>query len=480
MARIFTNCRSCLGIRRKGSTFLNAVYLLCGPILFLLCLVRDIPLSGILAIIIFAISFMSFAIDNKQLIVKHLFIFFSTLFYSMGNILCEFGHIYLVEIGVYSDYCGSFNLLAFLYWIVFFTLKPIDSWICRYIWRKQSYNYQFNNRSINGNLEKLSPLLIFFISLLLFLRVAGTPSFALDVNRFAYAKYYIPHYIDKLKSVPILLAPLVYNAVLVRRGYRSVIKTLVIYVPFVLFAFWIGNKFGLFLQLLLALLIPAVNHFDFSKFKVSNMLSVILCISFVFGGILFAFWHLRGYSLQEMINKIMIRIAQQGEIWWAEVIKGDYRYGHFSELDNEISAILTSITTKGKIKEYGIYKLMVLYGNSSYLQHYFDIDMRMSAQGFELAFYYFGYFSFVLFPIFSNFIYCLITNLYINAVNNRSLAAIPCLRGVILIQSSICQGDWYRFTSVLDIMLIVFWLFDILIRKGAFKLNIKEYDVKYN
>ena len=444
------------------------IYYTAGFILLVLCFLRDNIIAGYISMLVFFLFFISFAFKHKQLIIKHLAIFFGLLYYAIGNIICDFTKIYLVELGVLSRYVGSFSLLAFLFWIEIVSLSYIDKAVSKIIYKRDMFvSYKINNLSLNKLLMKCSSYLIFVLGFALFLTVVSRPSFLMNVNRFAYAKKYLPPYIDKMKSIPILFVPFVYNIIIVKKSVAlrtGMRKLLLIYLPFILFAFWIGNKFGIFLQLLLALLIPCVYRLDFDKIDSRKYFKSAFKMSLVFLAIFFGYWFLRGNSFSEILIKIAIRTSQQGELWWRVVEAGDWTGKHFNEFGDEVSSILTSIITRGDVKEYGVYRLMKLYGNELYLQHYFDIDMRLSAQGFELCFYYLGLSAFIIFPLLSNFIYSLITNLYIKSVNSGSFSAIYYLRAMFLFQSAICQGDWYRFTSILDLLLMVLCIFDVILR----------------
>ena len=121
---------------------------------------------------------------------------------------------------------------------------------------------------------------------------------------------------------------------------------------------------------------------------------------------------------------------------------------------------------------------MKLYGEPSYIRHYFDIDMRFSAMGFELSYCFLGVLSFLIFPLVTIPIYVFIVNFYINSVSNEDfIKAFALFRILTVYDAGTCQGDWYRFTSFLDLLVISLLLFSILVKERNRYFGVEK---KYN
>lgn len=431
-------------------------------------------MAGYLSFIVFSLFLAFFILKNIKLTVKYFFIFVNIIAYSIGNMLCDFTNIYLVELGKTSSYAGAFCLLALFFWAQVLAIKFCDQVVAGNIIkeRNRTYYYVGNGSSISSLVRRVILLVIFVISFGFWLMVIRRPAFLLGINRFTYSKYYMPSVLNKIRTIPILLGAIACTAYMQNEEskYKITIRMLLFaYLPFIMFAFWIGNKYGIFVQLIAAFIIPLSTRIDFNAIgeeiinkkriiKIAFLIVVLLLV------LLFCFWWLRGNSLVQIYFKLTNRITQGGELWWTVVKNDDWRGQHFSEFGQELSSIWRSIITKGTEKRYGVYRLMSIYGNSSYLDYYNDIDMRLAAKGFELSFYYFGILTFAIFPILYALLFAFAINLYIRAVKEGTFSSIVYLRMLFLLQSATEQGDWYRFLSNLDIMLYVCLAFDYLLK----------------
>ena len=453
---------------KKNKKSVASLYIF-GLLLLGLAFFRSYKIAGILSALVLITFWIYFAYINIRLVLKYIYLFIAMGGHAVGNLMCDYIPVYLVELGTNSKYVGSFSLLALLYWISSISLRYIDSVVERNINKRKKYNYKSNTISLTKVLKKLSPSMVFVIGLVYWIIVFRKPSFLLDVNRFGYASL-MPNWLYKIRTIPILFSPIVYLSVIdnskgTHNNMKKMRKIIITFLPFILFSFWIGNKYGMFINLLVAFLIPLAGKINYSRIRFKAILKIGLYVICGLAFILIMYWHVRGNNFLQMGIKFTTRLSQQGELWWAVVDKEDWLGSHFTDIDQELTSVARSFITGGSEKTYGVYRLMNIYGNHSYLERYYDVDMRLSAQGFELYFYYLGIFAYVLFPLITNVIHSLITNLYANAVHTRSLSAIVYLRMLIVIHTAITQGDWYRLTSLLDLMLIMFLLYDIVLRR---------------
>ena len=464
------------------------VYIVNGILLIILCFFRKNQIAGVFSAIIFTFHFLFYFINNMKLVLKYIYVFGGMLLYAIGNFMCDFSGLYMVELGEKSRYVGSFCLLALLYWFSTISLLVIEPFVKRRIIEDKKYNYSICGTSLTNLMKSVIPIIVFSLGMIYWMIVIKHPSFSLNVNRFGYAKDYIPNWLYKIRTIPILLVPIVYLSVFEKSEERKTSKKVKVlfftYLPFVIFAFWIGNKFGMFFDIVVAFLIPNIDKLNKKQIQIKKVLKLFLYIGAMMALVLFFFWYLRGNTITQMGVKLETRISQEGELWWIEVAKGDWIGENNASFSEEIFSVFRSIVTRGNEKTYGVYRLMMLYGNPSYLQYYYDMDMRLSAQGFELCFYYLGIYAFLLFPIFTNIIYSIIINLYCNAVNNRSFSSIVYLRLLFLLNTALTQGDWYRFTSIIDLALIGLLFFDIIIRRRRDKIRFallnNKLNLKYN
>lgn len=313
----------------------------------------------------------------------------------------------------------------------------------------------------------------------MFLSVCQNPAFLLDYNRFEYSTNYLSGFLYKIRTIPILLAPIVVVSVLEDKKLKSIksklISIFVTYLPYIFFALWIGNKFGIFWQLFYSLAIPFTIYVNLEKIKNISLIKYVLTGLLSLFLLIIVFYIARGNDLDAIVEKLLRRFSAQGEIWWTVFSDNNSRIKGISGFIDEIKDIIVSIKTEGEIKQYGVYKIMKLYGTPSYVSHYLNIDMRFSAMGFELSYCFWGLLSFIIFPLVTIPVYVFIVNFYVNSVSNKDfIGAFALLRILIVYDSGVCQGDWYRFTSTLDVLIISLLLFSILIKRRGKHFGFRE------
>lgn len=461
-------------MNKNNSINATSIQLIAGFLLFGLAVLRELRVAGLVSAFVLVAYWLYYSYINTKYVIKYIFLFISMASYAVGSIMCDYGSVYQVEIGTTTRYVGSFCLLAPLFWVTTYSIQFLDEILRKIIYRDVKYNYLIGMTSLTCTIKKYAMFFVFAIGVLFFLLVVNKPSFALNINRFAYASL-MPKWLYKMRTIPILLVPIVFFSVSdIRNGQtvRIVRRIIATYVPFCLFAFWIGDKNGIFITLIVAFVIPLAEIIDYSKIKFRLLVKIGITTIGGLAIILILFWKLRGIDYSQMFAKFSTRVSQQGELWWAVVNNGEWKEMRLDAFEDELVNIFKSFATAGIEKTYGVYRLMEMYGNKSYLKHYYEIDMRLSAMGFELMFYFFGVIAYIIYPLFTNFCYALITNLYSNALYNRSLSAVVYLRIFIVLQTALMQGDWYRFGSKLDLFLIAFLIFDSMARKSSHKAEI--------
>lgn len=446
--------------------------LIFGFAFFVLAVLNRYKICGILSFVLFTFYLIIYSLYHKRILMKYMFLLFGIVFYFVGNAICVFFKVYLVELGVTTYYNGSLSVFAFCYWIYLTLLSILDFKLAPLCYKNfTSANYKISKTlTLNGICIKYGRQIVFILSLILFIFVLQKPAFLNDYNRFEYAKRSLPGLLFKVRTIPILLAPIVVVSVLEDKKLKNIkqkiINILLIYFPYMLFALWIGNKFGIFWQLFYSIAIPFSIYTNLERIKNMSLIKYIVLGILGMFSVILIFYIARGNGLNAIVEKLFRRFSAQGEIWWAVFSDSGNKVKGISGFVNEIKDIVISITTRGAIKQYGVYKIMRLYGSPSYIARYLAIDMRFSAMGFELSYCFWGILSFLIFPLVTIPIYVFIVNFYINAVSNRDfIGAFALLRILIVYDSSVCQGDWYRFTSRLDILIISLLVFSIMVKE---------------
>lgn len=464
---------------RRTSTVITLFF---GFAFLFLAILNNFMLCGFLSFVLFPVYLIVYSLQHKRLLMKYMFLLFGIVFYFIGNAICVFFKVYLVELGVTTHYNGSLSVLVFYYWIYLSLLSFFDFKLSPLCYKKTVHiDYKISNIfSLNTIIIKYGRALVFIISLVMLIFVFRSPAFLSDVNRFEYAKKYLPVFLYKIRTVPILLSPIIIVSILKDKKSknikRKIFSIFVTYFPYILFSLWIGNKFGIFWQLFYSIALPLTIYINFEKVNGMSLFKYIISGILVLFLIVLVFYIVRGHGFNAILEKLFRRFSAQGEIWWT--VFSDKKVSGISGLIDEIDDIITSITTRGDIKQYGVYKIMKLYGEPSYIRHYFDIDMRFSAMGFELSYCFLGVLSFLIFPLVTIPIYVFIVNFYINSVSNEDfIKAFALFRILTVYDAGTCQGDWYRFTSFLDLLVISLLLFSILVKERNRYFGVEK---KYN
>lgn len=167
----------------------------------------------------------------------------------------------------------------------------------------------------------------------------------------------------------------------------------------------------------------------------------------------------------------------QGQLWWVSYARHSADVNSINGVKQEINAILESITSSGEIREYGVYRLMNLFGQKNVLLSYFKSGVRFSACGIELPFYYMGFFSFIIIPLIEAPIYVFFINKYIeNVKKGNIIRSYIYLRIFICLMSCFGQGDIY---VLFGFDFIIYYVLLILIKIVQKKEDSKDRNLIY-
>ena len=390
--------------------------------------------------------------------IKYLWWFIASAFLVIGAFACEVASLWLAEIASLTHYNGSFNVIAFYYYVFFTILRLVDP----YFNRKTKFNrtiIKWNYGSLTSAMVKYGGFLVFSIGAVLFLSVATHPFFQYGVeNRFEYAQTFISRWQNILRTFPPLLAPLTIIPFVsnYKINFHNIVRHVVIpYMPFLLFLIWTGNKYGAYIELLCIIMVPFL---FLHKTNVRSGLQYGSIMFIVIVGLLLLYYHLKGLSLYESLYQIALRIAVQAELWWKTISNVNIHGSSFSEFGKEMTYQFDAIISEGASKQYGVYHLMTLLADQSIAGRYSLIGTRYSATGMELAFYCFGFGGFLL-PIIVCPIIAWVNNLYINSImERRPLCALVTARIIMLILPAMAQGDFYSFFSTVQLMFVILFI----------------------
>lgn len=431
-----------------------------GIMLFICALFRHYRVSSYIALIVFILYIVnSIVLEKDRLFIKYLPVTLSALFFLVGTFVCDNMRLWLGEINETTYYVGAFNLLAVYYWILFSSLGFFEKRFYVLTSRKNAV-LKVGSNSITGMMYKYGPLIVFLTSSILFLMVARNPSFSGNyVNRFEYAQENINRFVNILRVFPPIFCPLLIEPFINRKkkiSFQNILRYIVVpYCPYILFLVWTGNKYGAFIELVYLFVIPIISFVAINKNVIKNILKYIPMVMISLILLLLLYYYLAGNDFSTTLEKIGIRVACQGELWWKMIAQNEYHGFDIVRVNNELSAIYKSIIYEAENQNYGVYRLMELLGAPAVVKLYMSQGTRFTSAGIELPFYCMGYISFLIIPLVYGVLMAYFINVYVNATKERRfVAAIGSARLILVTLSAITQGDWYVYFSVIPFALL--------------------------
>ena len=343
----------------KTITQHQAVNLMLGVLLICNVVFSELPVTGVLSLLCFALFLLNLFINNPVIFLKYLHFIFASTAGIFGCAVIEYFKIHLKELSDVSSFQGSLPLLVFFWWIFLMALTSHDKRISDELSIKQDLQpieiADFFARGTNRSeiLLRLISVAGCILIVFTFAKVFTNPSFLLGLDRFDYAKEFDYGFLyeQATRFIRYLLIPCI--AVAVYKNSKIGWMALIVYC---LHSFWIGSKFGSFFSLLCTFGMlysqkASERLEDLKKIIAGLMIGIIALV----GVAVFAVSFTRDEGAS---NYLLPRIAQQGQLWWKTYSKSDHY--HIGEFGDEIQSLRkgsAEISDNAGAK-YGIYKIM--------------------------------------------------------------------------------------------------------------------------
>lgn len=442
---------------RLKCSYFNHLFFGCA--FLLICVISFLKISGILSsALMFIYIYYSIAVWKEKYFLKYMFFTFSIAFSTLGMLVCEYGNLWLGEIGKITYYNGSLPILMLYFWMLINVIILFDKHWAK-MTKKGEIQIKFADKITNNFIIQKAPLFVFIFNLVLFLIVLRSPFFLVGAeNRFVYQSLYMSRTVNLLKLLPslfnaILIIPIVQDSSDGKIRVKHLFKRLILpNIPYCLFMIWTGNKFGSFWELLCMILIPIFAIVDLKKINIGKIIKLVLLILITLVLVLYLFYSLNGLNIKDSSMAILLRTACQGELWWSA-------YGNVSkngiqpqEFSKEISYIVDSFITEGASRTYGVFHLMDLFAVQTVAERYLLMGIRFSACGIELPYLSFGAISLPIIAFLYGNLNAIFVNIYINAIKEkRIIGCIASGRMMAVTQTAVTQGDWYAYISLIPL-----------------------------
>lgn len=424
--------------------------------LLLCCMFFKYRIASFASLATFVIYMFYLLKKYPQIYIKYFYRFFCAGAVLVPLTMIEFGHVYVSETVSYSKFVGSIPLQVLAFYSFFSSVTHLDN-----IFEKKYKS--FNNTSIyiaklkdkNGKLAQyldFATWIAIVCFIYIFSCVIKNPSFLLGLSRGAYAisQHFSKLYYYIVGFAPLLLIPCVLSIIYGRRAF-GIIGVGVYF----LYCFWVGNKFGTFMETLCIFLLIFYTNILSNTKRMKKMIFagiVILSVLIAFSTFAFSFT-----STIDIGTFLTTRLSGQAALWWRtfDISRGDI---HISQISNEIQGILfgSKIIEKNAYSNYGIYNIMYLCGPENIVTADILRGTRYTEAGYASAYYIFGFIGPILFSLIGALAYSWLTNRFLYFLNkNKIIIAGILLRFLLLFNGFMSMFTLNQYRSMLNLMLFV-------------------------
>ena len=439
----------------------NLIDLGIGGLLFCCTCFSNSIVVTVLSLALMAVFMVHLLFARIDYYFKYLHFIFGVTAAITGCAVIEFYDIELTELDSHSCYVGAIPLMVFSYWVFLMTVKLYDSWFKSHASRNYRICIDIGGSSLREMTNRRSTYIIGVIGLLLicfvFMKVFDNPSFVLGIDRFEYDKLFDNGelYDISLKLIKYLVIP----CIVIALYYRSVLgwSALAIYC---LYAFWVGNKFGIFFSLLCCITMIYSEKLAFRSEQLGNnkqsVAVVVVAVISLIGVALLA----ASFTTQDgLMDYFSSRIAQQGQLWWKTYALSDE--WHAGDFQNEIAAVTDSARgiADNVGSQHGIYKIMYYTSPKSIIDAKLATGSRYTEAGFAAAYYYFGGVGTTVFAIIGGLLTGLSVNLFLSYLKmNQIIRALLCLRLFFMttdLMSNFLFAGFFSIVSIMTYLLLI-------------------------
>ena len=371
----------------------------------------------------------------------------------IGVVVCDFTKTRLYEINDDAHFVGAVPFAVLLQVIFMIGLMAFEG--------------KGVKQNISVIIKKKYPVMCHYIAIVaslaffvMFLRIARYPAFLLGYDRFQYAALVnsntgIWRVIDSI-SYALIIFPLLDFV----NGHK--ITGIIGGGAYVLYYLWNGNKFGPFFTLLIVFfLVDYENIIKRDKKQIKRI--VIIGILAVFVLVLLAaviVAKTKGVSVNVYINN---RIGQQGQLWW----KTYYLTGspHFGEIQDEINGAIhgSSNIADNVNSNFGMYKIMYLCGEPSYIRYKLGAGSRFTEAGLAGAYYYGGKIGSIIYVLINALIMAKTLKAFLKAIKRRSYIEMAILARLYTVErlsfSMFLFNDYFDVISIISyVVLFGLWI----------------------
>lgn len=362
---------------------------------------------------------------------------------------------YLYEIAQNTSQANSLSSIILAHVM---TLEAIKFFEKRYSSKFKNVQFKFDIK-----LMKYAGIALTILMLAMFLKVIDKPFYALGYDRFAYQKNILSGFEMKLGSALIWVTPLFYILIKNKQKTIGILGILL----FNIYFFWIGHKFSVFFMAVQLGFIALVDNIDYMYLK---KYTNVLIISFIImiSAVMFQSTVVQGRSFTDNIEYLRVRLAQQGQLWWAVYKEEEYHDFHLEEAKKELDAFFVLHEDNDLKHKLGMFKVMRLVAPEEIVEAKIEQGSRYAYSTQANILYYFNYLILLIFSVLLGLGMAFITNLLINYIRKNDLIGIVLISKLwITYVRMFSNSDFDTIFSIENLIIIAILIsMNILQRKG--------------
>ena len=422
------------------------------------CVFSAYPVFSVLSMICVAFWFVFLWFVYRGLYIKYFSVVFGVIATIMGIAIVEFDRLFMINLQQWTAFKGSLPLLVFCNWLFTFSLIIFEKDIAwtRSVRKPERQNIPKRKKST----IKYFTILSLCINLFLFVRVIRYPAFVMHIDRFTYER--MVNYRSGIGRLLVALSNylIIVNLAAIKHGYRRL--GLAATVTYLLFSFWVGNKFGTFFSIFYIVLLFFYDQINYLIKKYVRYVFIT--------GVAMVILVLIAVNIQTNISSgfgkgeyLKWRLACEGELWWRTYDLFHCK-AHISEFSNELIAVFNG---KDSIamnvgSNNGIYKMMYLCAPKERVDRVIASGSRYCAAAFPAMNYYFGVIGPIIFSIIMGYFFSrLINGLLSDIREERYLRAIILTRLLAVLREVFDQFVFYQLVEMATILSIIFLIITV-------------------
>ncbi|MYL62248.1 hypothetical protein GLW07_02645 [Bacillus hwajinpoensis] len=437
----------------KGVKFVRSALILS---LLLICELVYFSFSysnSYIVLILFLLYMVITYIYDKEFLMKYIYIIFYINTNVFGVFFIETNSFYLNEIDRYASNNNSLLLLVIAHIVFIETMRILNTGS-----RVKQLDDSFIEFSSKVKVSKVKLLLIMIMIILmlfslLFLRVIDKPFFIVKLDRFLYKEIYLSSMTENISNSVLYLSPLIGMYLYKTRKFKLTLTTLFLVG---IYLFWIGHKFSIFITLGYIIFLPFIWYGSkkiLKRVMVGGLISITVLISLV---------SIQSYivynrDFNENLEYLQMRVAQQGQLWWATYGNQRDESNEFEEITDETVNFFSGDIKENNLYNSGIYKVML---NTTppdiFNRKVGEKNSRYAYSTQASIYYYFKSIGLVIFSVISGVLYYyIVQKLISNVLTLRILPSVLYARLLVIINGMLLQSDFHKLFSYEVLMIIL-------------------------